>query len=84
MSLAAAEEEDDERATIFAFVRGCRCVYSAVCDVTSVCVSCDLSAPDEVLSAEVGVSASGGGGNRTRTLLSAGRNTQKCFVMISV
>lgn len=30
-------------------------MYSALCDVASVCVSYDLSAPDEVLSVEVGV-----------------------------
>lgn len=78
-SLAAPEEEDDECATIFAFVLGCQCVYSAVCDGTSVCVSYDLSAPDEVLSVEVGVSASSGGGNRTWTLLSAGRKYTEMF-----
>lgn len=35
-----------------------QCVYSAVCDVISECVSYDLPAPDEVLSTGVGVSVS--------------------------
>lgn len=39
----------EKYAAIFAFVLCRRCVYSAVCDVCSACVSYDLPAPDEVL-----------------------------------
>lgn len=50
--------QKEKYATIFAFVLGCQCVYSAVCDVISECVSYDLPAPDEVLSTGVGMSVS--------------------------
>lgn len=57
-------------------------MYSALCDVISECVSYDLSAPDEVLSTGVGVSASSDSGNRTRMLLSARGNIRKCLLII--
>lgn len=47
--------EEDKCVAVFAFVPGCQCVYSAVCDVISQSVSYDLPGPDEVLSTAVGI-----------------------------
>ncbi len=59
MSLRLQKEKEKEKyATIFAFVLGCQCVYSAVCDIILECASYDVPAPDEVLSTGVGVSVS--------------------------
>lgn len=50
--------EKETYASVFAFVLGLQCVYSAVCAVILKCVSYDVPEPDEVYSAGAGVSVS--------------------------
>lgn len=67
--------EEDKCGAVFAFVPGCQCVYSAVCNVISQSVSYDLPEPDEVLSTTVG-RHSVKSANQTCTILSG----NKCII----